>query len=673
LRGPLQINRQISSVQWVFVLLPIFIMDALAMRLEIVDLNSHSIRESNKNPQPATFIVEFQPEGRRIQVEKGSTILDAARTGGIAIRSICGGVGTCGKCVVIVQEGRIGERSKSDRKFISQDDASRGYHLACQTHILSDTKVTIPPETRVNGQQILATAHLPKVGLDPFCHKLFLKFRPVAQEKSRQIEQLSGLAEETLGQKVHLSERILLKLDRLSQISDGLTLIVNKRMTGFDVIDIDLGDTTLRSYGLAVDIGTTKVVAYLVDINDGEIIAVESEYNEQLTYGEDLLSRIDYAFRDSEGLSKLQKAVVNTINKILKTICSKAHIEPSEIVDVSIGGNTIMTYLLAGTNPVHLVDANARVSRDSIQKTAQEIGVTINPAASIFCLPNVSRFVGGDVVADVLVSEMHQSTQISVLIDLGTNGEIVIGSKGWLFSTSCAAGPAFEGWDIRFGMRSVEGAIEHVKIDRTSLKSNYTVIGGLHHKARGICGSGMIDALAEMYRSGIVDSLGRILDERKPHLVREGSDGMEYVVSPASENDLGKDIVLTQRDLSNLIDSKAAVCGSVAVLMKKVGVSNLNIGSLYLAGAFGNYVDPVSAVTVGIFPEFPNAKIVQIGNGSVAGAYLALLSQKKRIEAKQVADIMTYYDLTIDPDFMEEYNAALSIPGRPELFPSSRR
>ena len=256
---------------------------------------------------------------------------------------------------------------------------------------------------------------------------------------------------------------------------------------------------------------------------------------------------------------------------------------------------------------------------------------------------------------------------------MGTNGEIVIGSRGWLFSTSCAAGPAFEGWEIRFGIRSVEGAIDHVKIDSKTLTSTYTVIGGPQHKARGICGSGIIDAVAEMYRSGIIDFSGKISDGEKSHLIRNGVDGLEYVISPAPENDLQKDIVITQRDINNLIDSKAAVCGSVAVLMKKVGVTVTDIGSLYLAGAFGNYIDPKSAITLGIFPEFSNAKIVQLGNGSVAGAYLTLLSAKKRVEAEEIAEMMTYYDLTIDPDFMEEYSAAFCIPGRPEFFPSMRR
>jgi len=619
-------------------------------------------------------IVEFQPEGRRVEVERGLTILEAARLGGVKIRSVCGGVGSCGKCTVTVEEGEVTERSGLHRKFISEEEASKGYHLACQTEILSDIRVAIPPETRIEGQQILAEALLSRVELDPCCIKRFLKVRPgELGDRVGRSTRLSTLMKDKIGGEFSLFEGALSKLQELPEDVEGITLVLDRHKTGYEISDIDLGDTSLQSYGLALDIGTTKVAGYLVDLRSGEIKDMESGYNEQLIYGEDLLSRIDYAFRSRGGLSRLQNAVVATINKIAGSLSAKNHVSPGEIVGVSVGGNTVMTYLLAGMDPSPLVDANAQVSRDPIRRRAKEFGVAANPNASVYCLPSVSRFLGGDAVADVLASGMHEVPHISILIDMGTNGEIIIGSQGWLLSTSCAAGPAFEGWEIRFGMRSVEGAIEHVEVNTTTFEATYTVIGGAQVRPRGICGSGIIDALAEMYRSGLVDSFGKMRDEGKTPLIRKGVDGFEYVLSSASDNELGKDIVITQRDLDNLMDSKAAVCGSVAVLMKKVGATIADIRNIYLAGAFGNYVDSTSATTIGIFPEFPNAKFTQIGNGSVAGAYLALISLKKREEAEQIAETMTYYDLTVDPDFMEEYSAAFSIPGRAELFPSSRR
>jgi uncharacterized 2Fe-2S/4Fe-4S cluster protein (DUF4445 family) len=252
---------------------------------------------------------------------------------------------------------------------------------------------------------------------------------------------------------------------------------------------------------------------------------------------------------------------------------------------------------------------------------------------------------------------------------MGTNGEIMLGNRDWIISTSCAAGPAFEGWEITFGTRSVLGAIEHLQIDPSTLKASYTVIGGSSQKPRGICGSGIIDAVAELFQRGIIDWLGKFREMKSPFL-RKGPEGWEYIVSPASENDLNKDIIINQKDVNNLIDSKAAVCGALTTLMKKVGLSIRDVKRVFLAGAFGNYVDARSAVTIGIFPKFPNAKVIQIGNGSIAGAYLALLSSERRTVLEEISNFVTYYDLTVDPDFMDEYSAAFSLPGRPEYFPN---
>jgi uncharacterized 2Fe-2S/4Fe-4S cluster protein (DUF4445 family) len=617
--------------------------------------------------------IEFQPVGKRINVDKELTLLQAAQLAGVKIRSVCAGAGTCGKCKVVVDEGEVTEISDSYKSLLTPDEIAGGYHLACQTKAMSDVRVTVPPESRIEGQQILVKASLSKIEVNPPCTKIYLKedFSKL-RDKSTRIDRFSDVVKNTFGYNLRLSDSTLQKLEALpNEAADRLALTVCKCGSECEVVNIHVGDLHLRNYGLALDIGTTKIVAYLVNLMDGEIVDVESSYNEQLMYGEDLLSRINYAFSEKRGLYKLQRASVNTINRIVEALCTRNKINPQEIVSLSVSGNTVMTYLFAGLDPSHLVNANVRVSRDPIQRRAEKFGITFNKDACVYCLPNVSRFVGGDAVADVLASGLHESPEISILIDMGTNGEIIIGSKGWFLSTSCAAGPAFEGWEIRFGMRSVEGAIDHVKIDPKTLKSTYTVIGGEHQKARGICGSGIIDAIAEMFKCDIIDWTGKICIDKKTSLIRKGiEDELEYVISPSQDNDLKKDIVITQKDINNLLDSKAAVCGAIAVLMKKVGATIWDIKNLYLAGAFGNYVDPKNATIIGIFPEFPNAKFTQMGNGSVAGAYLALISLKKRSEAEKIAETMTYYDLTVDPDFMDEYEAALYIPGKPEFFPS---
>ncbi len=523
---------------------------------------------------------------------------------------------------------------------------------------------------------MLTNALLSKVEYDPCCRKQLLRMSSdELMDASTRHENISRHIEGVFGQNIPFSGFALSKLGKMQFAGEttGLTVTVDKCSNVAEVVDVNIGDTLLNNYGLAIDVGTTKIAMYLINLKDGSTVDVGSDYNQQLIYGEDLLSRIDYAFRNVQGLSRLKRASIDTINEIIKRITSKNDMSSDEIIDVCISGNTVMTYLLAELDPSLLVDANVRVSREPIQRRAQNFGIRVNPSAQVYCLPNVSRFVGGDAVADVLASGMYESTDISVLIDMGTNGEIVIGSKGWLLSTSCAAGPAFEGWGIRFGSRSVEGAIEHIKIDPKTFRSICAVIGAPRHKARGICGSGMIDVVAEMYRSKIIDFSGKITDERVSPFIRTGVDGSEYVVSPSSENELQTDIVITQRDINNLLDSKAALCGSVAVLMKKIGAGIMDIDNFYLAGAFGNYIDMKNATTLGIFPDLQKAKVTPLGNGSVAGAYLTLLSARKRAEAEEIAGTMTYYDLTVDPDFMDEYSAALYIPGNPELFPSERK
>jgi uncharacterized 2Fe-2S/4Fe-4S cluster protein (DUF4445 family) len=271
-----------------------------------------------------------------------------------------------------------------------------------------------------------------------------------------------------------------------------------------------------------------------------------------------------------------------------------------------------------------------------------------------------------------LAAGLLESEKISMLVDMGTNGEIVVGSKGWLFSTSCASGPAFEGYEIRFGMRSVEGAIEKVTIDPISLKAECSLVGGPEKRARGICGSGIIDLAAEMFTTGILNSRGQIQEMNSP-LVKRGSDGMEYVIVPADETDLQKDITITQRDLDKFLDSKAATCAAISVLMRKVGLTTSDVEVLYLSGAFGHYIDAKKAVTIGVFPEFPRANIVRLGNGSIAGAYLGLLSLRQRARAVEIAKTMTYWDLVDDPLFTDEYYEALMLPGKLELFPSATK
>jgi uncharacterized 2Fe-2S/4Fe-4S cluster protein (DUF4445 family) len=421
-------------------------------------------------------------------------------------------------------------------------------------------------------------------------------------------------------------------------------------------------------FGVAIDIGTTTVAGCLTDLETGEILATGSALNRQIPYGEELVTRIGYA-RSPEQRNILQRAAVGSINAVIREMASSAGVASSDIADVTVAGNTVMIHLLCNMDPRYLELADAVVSREPATGGVAELGLEAGENARYYCLPNVSRYLGGDVVGGVLAAGMHSSPDLSLLIDLGTNGEIVLGYRDWLSSVSCASGPAFEGSGIGSGMRAMRGAIDHVRIDPETKDAECTVIGNV--LPRGICGSGIIDAAAEMVTAGILDFAGKLVDRCRN--VRPGSEGLEYILVPAEKTGIHRDIVITQRDIDYLLDSKAAACGAIAVLLKKYRLTVSDIRHVYLAGAFGAYSSVENAVRFGIIPGFPNAEFHPIGNGSVAGAYLALVNRRSRDEAQEIAQKMVYIDLLVDIDFIEEYSAALYIPGRPELFPLSKR
>ena len=604
----------------------------------------------------------FRPMNREVIVRRGSTLLDAAREAGIRIENICGGKGQCGKCRVILNKGETAPLPEYDlrMKFLSEKDISEGYRLACRTLALSDCDVTVPLESLTTHPKILAHTEIVLEEVDPSSRKYFVK-APFLLDRKSFITEL----QKEIGETPKISDEIIQRLLLL----EGENCTVTATRTGgqTEVIEVEAGDKTNRNYGLAIDLGTTTVVVYLVDLLNGEILDRASELNRQIIYGEELISRIEYGSKE-DGLRKLQKASVDCINDLVAILASRNDVRVDEITDISLGGNTVMNHLLAGINPGYLETAEAEVSRKPIIRRAADLGIRVHAGAYAYFLPNVSRFFGGDAVGDILASGMCESEEVSLLVDLGTNGELVFGNRDWLFSCSVASGPAFEGGGVKFGMRAMTGGIEHVKIDPATKKPAYTVIEGA--SPRGICGSGIIDTVAEMFLTGIIDFTGKIRDGGRTPYVRDGEEGLEYVLVPAEENEIGRDIVVTQRDLDYVLDSKASLCGAIATMMEKLKLSITDVKHLYLAGAFSYYTDLRNAVKIGALPEFPKADVTPIGNGSLAGAYLTLLSRTKRKEAEKIAEKMFYIDLLLDTEFFREYEAALYIPGKRELFPT---
>jgi uncharacterized 2Fe-2S/4Fe-4S cluster protein (DUF4445 family) len=603
----------------------------------------------------------FNPMDKVIEVKRGTILLEAIREAGISISSICGGEGECGTCKVILNKGEVSDISTKYKKWLSPQDLAEGYRLACQIRVESDCEFTIPVESRIDSPKILISSKIAIDQLDPASKKYLVSPLPAKGYEGYPVR-LRGYSGPAPSVSQDLSNKIL-------SMNEPVTATLSMIKTPPEIISIESGDRTRSNYGLAIDVGTTTVVALLADLTNGEILGNASELNRQITYGETLLTRIAFSRKAEKGLQKLQEAVVQTINHLVDKLTLSAGIKNEEITSVSVAGNTVMNHLLAGIDVDYLwyVDANDKVPRAPVIKKAKTLGLHTNPEAYVYFLPNVSRFLGGDAVGDVVASGMYNSDETSLLVDMGTNGEIIFGNKNWLVSCSVASGPAFEGGGVKFGMRAMRGAIEKVKIDPKTFRAEYAVIGDT--LPRGICGSGIIDAAAEMFSVGILDFTGKIVKGRTP-LVREGRDGLEYVLVPAEETAIGRDIVITQRDMDYIMDSKGAVCGGILVLMRKFNLSIYDVKNFYLAGAFGAYTDLSSATRLGIFPEFPNAKIHPIGNGSLSGAYATLLSTKKRDEANNVAQNMLYIDLLADVMFAETYSESIYIPGPKELFPS---
>ena len=603
-----------------------------------------------------TVRVKFLPYGAVAEVPAGTDVLEAARSAGVGLRSICGGRGSCGKCRVVVEEGEYEFEYDPSEGLLTEEELERKYVLACRCKCLSDCTIFVPPETRLEGQRLQMDAVLPRVSPSPAVRKIYAPPERIL-DSLRELERSAEVPAEIWerAKSPSLSER-------------GGTLVLYRERRESAVLDLEEGDTRGRGYGLAVDVGTTKIVAYLVDLESGEILGKESDLNGQLPYGEDVISRVYYAVEKKGGLEELQRAAVSTINSLIERLCARLGIEEREIYDVCVAGNTVMTYLFAGAEPSPLLDVGGQVRKEPFLLRAGSIGMRVNPNARVYCLPCVSRFLGGDAIGDVLLSGMYDSTEISLMVDIGTNVEVVLGSQGWLLATTAAAGPAFEGWGVRHGLRSVEGAIDHVEIDPDTLKAKYTVIGGV--KPRGICGTGLIDLVSEMFRLGIIDGLGKINKTLKSPYVRPGPEGYEYVVVPKEESGIGRDIVITEKDIANIIDSKSAVCAAVAVLLKKMRLSVEDVKRVYVCGAFGSYLDLNNAIAIGMLPEFPKAEIVYLGNGSVAGAYLTLVSVENRRKAEEIAEVTAYFELLKDADFMDEYMAGFVLPGKRELFPT---
>ncbi len=633
--------------------------------------------------------VRFEPEGKVVEARPGDTLLDVASMAGIYINSLCGGQGVCGKCRLKVVRGAV-EFSSKGIGFLDKKEVDEGYVLACQSTVKDeDLELWIPPESRQEEEQILMvdnivqytppSAQEPGVApsavpyYQPLCHKVFLNLpEPTIEDNLSDLERIyRALKQKFPDVKWEADFACLRNLSRLLRSNSWKTTALVHTLDPHchHVRSLEPGDTSGRSFGIAIDVGTTTIVAQLVDLRSGQVVGVEASHNQQARYGEDVISRMIYACGQG-GLDPLKNAVVTTINSLVNSLVVGAGITHNDVISFVAAGNTTMTHLLLGLEPctIRLEPYIPTVTRVPWAR-ASEVGLNGHPDALLHCMPCVSSYVGGDITAGVLACGMNDAPALSALIDIGTNGEIVVGNNEWLVCCSASAGPAFEGGGTKCGMRATKGAVQKVRIqgDRVEIHT----IGGA--KARGICGSGLIDCMAELVAEGIIDQSGKFaaLDHPRVRVV----DGIpEFVVALPEESETGEPVVITEDDIGNLMKSKAAVLAAMKVLMENLGLTFSDLERVYVAGGFGAHLDIEKSILIGLLPDVDPAKVQFIGNSSVAGARQSLLSRDAFRKANAIARQMTYFELSVHPGFMNEFVAALFLPHTDEsLFPTVKK
>jgi len=624
----------------------------------------------------------FKPTNRSVDIEKGENLLQAAAKADVHINASCGGEGTCGKCKVVV----TGDGYSSDnRSKLTAEEIDEGYVLACQTTVLGDLTVLVPLESELLGKSrgkiktLTSTLEswneqLENLPLDPKVFKKYLELAAPSLEDSVSDSSriLRRLQKDLSATDIVVELAVLKDLETLIRDADWkVTATLVKESSHYRLVRVENGNTASRQFAIAVDIGTTTCSGALVDLNNKEILFESSEYNGQISLGDDVISRMVFA-KKGDGLQLLQKRAAETIDKLINDLLKKNGVEKNDVDLIIVAGNTIMTHLFYGVTTDRIREAPyVPVFSFGPLVSGDDLNITVLPDAKVASFPCVASYLGGDITSGVVASGLIESDKLTLYIDIGTNGEIVLGSgSDWLVGCSCSAGPAFEGGGVKNGIRSIDGAIERVLIERDTYETVFTTIGD--KQAIGICGSGLIDLLAELFLSGAIDKRGKINQDLSTDRVRKTPEGgWEYVVAWSQVTGIDKDIVISEVDIDNLMRAKAAVYAGITTLVEGVGVEIGEIDQVLIAGSFGNYIRIKEAITIGLLPDIPNELYKFVGNGSLFGCAKAVIDQGVLLEAGKITANMSYQELSADNKFMEKYMSALFLPHTDEgLFPS---
>ena len=629
------------------------------------------VSETGRNRKNDSTSITFLPEGKHLDIKSGSTVLDATRKMGIDIQAPCGDLGLCGRCKIVLGKGKnLAELpTETEKKILSTKELDDGYRLACQCKVSEKglLSVIVPPESKISQQRIVIQGIMPQFQMSPIVKDTIIELKKKQESKSDSETLLEALSENGFTD-------VSIDIDAIRRLPDVIregnwninaTLWNNK-----EVLSLQPKDKASQTLGFAVDVGTTKVAGYLVDLKNGELLAAVSLPNPQISFGEDLISRITYWTESEEKGISLQKIVIGCVNKLIEDSCKKFGVTKNEIYDITVVGNTAMHHIFFGISPKYVGQSPFPVAvKNSFDVKAKDIGMIANSAAYVHALPPIAGFVGADTVAGILATEIYNKEETCMLIDVGTNAEIVVGNKDKLTCCSAPAGPAFEGAKIKHGMRASSGAIETVWIDPKTLETGYKTID--ETKPRGICGSGIIDTVAQLLKTNVIDDIGRFNKKLNNPRLRILGENTEFVLAWQKDTSINKDITITRHDIQEILLAKAAVYTGTHILLERLNLKPNDVEKLYIAGAFGTYIDLTNTLTIGMFPEIPTNKIQFVGNTAGSGGRLVLLSEKLRSKAEEIAINTGYIELASDPSFETEFTNALWLPHREkERFPS---
>lgn len=595
--------------------------------------------------------IVFEPLKRRVYCSEGITISEVARNAGVGLVSSCGSQGTCGKCRVRIVSGRVSPLTNEEREKLSTEYIDQGYRLACLTRVYDEVKIEIPAKSPISSQRLQVAGNGRTVDLKPLVKSYDISLSPpgMLDQKSDQTSLLEYLGNNYGLRDLNIDLSAQRKLPEVLRAYEWQAQIV---LRGREIIMVR--QTGKRLLGLAVDLGTTKIASYLADLETGEVLAAKAVVNRQMAYGQDLMARLNHAM--GKEAETLRQAAAEDINRLISELSAETGMSGDQILEVVVVGNTAMHHLFLGL-PVRQLALAPYVPAvsDSVDVKARDIGLAVAPGAYVHLLPNIAGFVGADHVAVLLATGIYNTDKTTIGIDIGTNTEISLAVRDRLLSTSCASGPAFEGAHIKYGMRAEGGAIEKVKITGSSVE-----IRTINNEPPlGICGSGILDAIAQLRKAVIIDRTGKMLAHTR---VRGGEKGQEFVLVYAKESGSGNDITITETDISEILLAKAAIAAALNILLEETKLTWEEIDEVLIAGAFGSYIDVASAIEIGMFAPIPIDRFSQIGNAAGTGAKLALLSKEQRELSMAIARKVNYVELTNHPQYLRKFSRAIRFP-----------